>query len=63
MAINIDLKNINMSDIKEQITKLLANKKLVTKIGIIFGAVVLFLIIYYAVLNPMVNSRKVKLEI
>ena len=37
MAMNIDLKNINMSDIKEQITKLLANKKLVTKIGIIFG--------------------------
>ena len=57
MAMNIDLKNINMSDIKEQITKLLANKKLVTKIGIIFGAVVLFLIIYYAVLIPMVNSR------
>ena len=26
MAMNIDLKNINMSDIKEQITKLLANK-------------------------------------
>ena len=62
MAMNIDLKNINMSDIKEQITKLLANKKLVTKIGIIFGAVVLFLIIYYAVLNPMVNSRKAKLD-
>ena len=62
MAMNIDLKNINMSDIKEQITKLLSNKKLVTKIGIIFGAVVLFLIIYYAVLNPMVNSRKAKLD-
>ena len=62
MAMNIDLKNINMSDIKDQITKLLANKKLVTKIGVIFGAVVLFLIIYYAVLNPMVNSRKVKLD-
>ena len=27
---DIDLKNINMSDIKEQITKLLSNKKLVT---------------------------------
>ena len=62
MAMNIDLKNINMSDIKDQITKLLANKKLVTKIGVIFGAVVLFLIIYYAVLNPMVNSRKAKLD-
>ena len=62
MAMNIDLKNLNMSDIQEQIKKLTANKKLVTKIGIIFGAVVFFLIIYYAVLNPMVNSRKAKLD-
>ena len=51
-----------MSDIQEQIKKLTANKKLVTKIGIIFGAIVFFLIIYYAVLNPMVNSRKAKLD-
>ena len=62
MAMNIDLKNLNMSDIQDQIKKLTANKKLVTKIGIIFGAVVFFLIIYYAVLNPMVNSRKAKLD-
>ena len=55
MAMNIDLKNLNMSDIQDQIKKLTANKKLVTKIGIIFGAVVLFLIIYYAVLNTNVN--------
>ena len=50
-----------MSDIKDQITKL-ADKKTLTKIGIIVGAVVLFLIIYYAVLNPMVKSRKAKLD-
>ena len=62
MAMNIDLKNLNMSDIQDQIKKLTANKKLVTKIGIIFGAVVFFLIIYYAVLNPMVNSKKAKLD-
>ena len=62
MAMNIDLKNLNMSDIQDQIKKLMANKKLVTKIGIIFGAIVFFLIIYYAVLNPMVNSRKAKLD-
>ena len=49
-----------MSDIKDQITKL-ADKKTLTKIGIIFGAIVLFLIIYYAILNPMVKSRKAKL--
>ena len=57
MAMNIDLKNLNMSDIKDQITKL-ADKKTLTKIGIIFDAIVLFLIIYYAILNPMVNDRK-----
>ena len=61
MDMNIDLKNLNMSDIKDQITKL-ADKKTLTKIGIIFGAIVLFLIIYYAILNPMVKSRKAKLD-
>ena len=61
MAMNIDLKNLNISDIKDQITKL-ADKKTLTKIGIIFGAIVLFLIIYYAILNPMVKSRKAKLD-
>ena len=39
---DIDLKNINMSDIKAQITKL-ADKKTLIKIGIIFGAIVFFL--------------------
>jgi Tfp pilus assembly protein PilO len=58
---NIDLKNLNMSDIKDQITKL-ADKKTLTKIGIIVGSIVLFLIIYYAILNPMVKTRKVKLD-
>tara|TARA_Y100000768_G_scaffold354694_1_gene307842 strand:+ start:1501 stop:2187 length:687 start_codon:yes stop_codon:yes gene_type:complete len=62
MAMNIDLKNLNMDDIKSQVTKLLADKKTLTKIGIIFGAIVLFLIIYYAVLNPMVDKRKAKLD-
>jgi len=62
MAMNIDLKNLNMDDIKSQATKLLADKKTLTKIGIIFGAIVLFLIIYYAILNPMVDARKAKLD-
>ena len=43
MAMNIDLKNLNMSDIKDQITKL-ADKKTLTKIGIIVGSIFLFLI-------------------
>ena len=42
---DIDLKNINMSDIKDQIIKL-ADKKTLIKIGIIFGAIVFFLIIF-----------------
>ena len=58
---DIDLKNINISEIKDQITKL-ADKKTLIKIGIIAGAIVLFLIIYYAILNPMANSRKAKLK-
>ena len=62
MAMNIDLKNLSMDDIKSQVTKILADKKTLTKIGIIFGAVVLFLIIYYAILNPMVDKRKAKLD-
>ena len=49
MDMNIDLKNLDMSDIKDQITKL-ADKKTLTKIGIIVGSIVLFLIIYYACL-------------
>ena len=61
MSMNIDLKNLNMSDIKDQITKL-ADKKTLTKIGIIVGSIVLFLIIYYAILNPMVKTRKAKLD-
>mgnify|MGYP001268482097 CR=1 FL=1 len=58
---DIDLKNINMSDIKAQITKI-ADKKTLIKIGIVFGAIIFFLIIYYAILNPMVDSRKAKLN-
>ena len=58
---NIDLKNINIQDIKEKVLQL-ADKKTLIKIGISVGAIILFLIIYYSILNPMVNKRKVKLD-
>ncbi len=58
---NIDLKNLNMQDIKEKIL-LLADKKTLIKIGVSLGSIIAFLIIYYAVLNPMVKARKVKLD-
>ena len=54
----MDLKNIQIGDIKE---KLLAiDKKTLIKFGIGIGSVILFLIIYYAILNPMVKERKAK---
>ena len=61
MDLNIDLKNLKVEDIKEKILKL-ADKKTLTKIGIAVGAVIFFLIIYYAVLNPRVNKKKIQLD-
>ena len=58
---NIDLKNINIQDIKEKVLQL-ADKKTLIKIGISTGAIILFLIIYYSILNPMVDKRKAKLN-
>tara|TARA_Y100000590_G_C15449422_1_gene912073 strand:+ start:263 stop:904 length:642 start_codon:yes stop_codon:yes gene_type:complete len=57
----MDLKNIQVGDIKEKILAF-ADKKTLIKFGIGFGAIIVFLIIYYAVLNPMVKERKIKYE-
>ena len=61
MDLNIDFKNLKVEDIKEKLLKL-ADKKTLTKIGIGAGAVVFFLIIYYAVLNPIVNKKKIQID-
>ena len=58
---NIDLKNINFEDIKAKVIQL-ADKKTLIKVGISTGAIILFLIIYYSILNPMVDKRKAKLN-
>jgi Tfp pilus assembly protein PilO len=55
-----DLNNIQLSDVKEKIAN--TDRKVLIKIGIGVGAFVLFLIIYYAILNPMVEERKIKYE-
>ena len=60
MDLNIDLKNININDLKEKVLAM-ADKKTLIKFGVSFGAIVLFLIIYYGVLNPIVNEKKTKL--
>ena len=61
MDLNIDLKNLNVQDIKEKILAI-ADKKTLIKFGISFGAIVFFLIIYYAILNPIVNKKKIQLD-
>ena len=53
---DIDLKNINVSDIKEKLKAI--DKKTLIKFGIGFGAIVIFLIGYYAILNPIVKKKK-----
>ena len=58
---NIDLKNLNIEDLKEQILKF-ADKKTLIKIGIGFGGLIIFLIIYYAVINPIVDKKKAQIE-
>ena len=52
----MDLKNIQVSDIKEKLQTI--EKKTLIKWGVGFGSIILFLIIYYAVLNPIVKEKK-----
>ena len=57
----MDLNNINASDLKAKLLQV-ADKKTLIKFGIGFGSMILFLIIYYAVLNPIVKSKKIMLD-
>ena len=56
----MDLKNITMDDLKQKFSTI--DKKTLIKFGIGFGAIIIFLIIYYAILNPMVKERKAKYQ-
>ena len=56
----MDLKNITMDDLKQKLNTI--DKKTLIKFGSGFVAIILFLIIYYVVLNPMVKQRKAKYE-
>ena len=51
----MDLKNLTVEDIKAKLQAV--DKKTYIKFGIGFGAIILFLIIYYAILNPIVNDK------
>ena len=56
----MDLKNMTMDDLKQKFSTI--DKKTLIKFWIGFGAIILFLIIYYAILNPMVKERKAKYQ-
>jgi len=56
----MDLKNLKIEDLKALLLPY-ADKKTLIKIGISVGAIIFFLIIYYAVLNPIVNKKKLQL--
>ncbi len=58
---NIDLKSLNIEDIKKKILQF-TDKKTLIKIGISAGAIIVFLIIYYSILNPLVNKKKLQLD-
>ena len=57
---NLDLKNIDIKDLFEKLksSELFKDKKLLTKFGIYFGSIMVFLIAYYAFINPKVNAQK-----
>ncbi len=53
---NIDLKNIKLEDIKAKLESI--DKKTLIKYGAGFFAVLIFLIGYYSILNPIVQKKK-----
>ena len=58
----MDLKgNINLDDIKNKILAF-ADRKTLIKFGIGLGSVLVFLIIYYAIINPILKDKKAKLN-
>ena len=55
-----ELKNLNMDDLKAKVLAF-ADKKTLIKIGISLGSIIVFLIIYYAILNPIVKEKKAQI--
>ena len=63
----MDLSNLKNIDVNDLFNKLksggLRDKKLLIKFGIGFGAVLIFLIIYYVFVSPVVTAQEEKLRI
>ena len=62
---NIDLKNLDVNELVQEFkdSEYLKDKKILTKFGIYFGSILLFLIIYYAFINPKVQFQKERINI
>ena len=56
----MDLKDLKIEDIKTKILGV-ADKKTLIKFGIGIGSIIIFLIIYYSILNPIVKAKKTRL--
>ena len=63
----MDLESLKNIDINDLFNKLksgnFGDKKLLIKIGVGFGAVLIFLVIYYSFVSPVVSEQKEKLKI
>ena len=61
----MDLKNIKLEDIKLEDIKAkflaVADKKTLIKFAIGLGSIILFLIIYYSILNPIVKAKEARI--
>ena len=56
-----ELKNLNIDDLKAKILAF-ADKKTLIKIGISLGSIIILLIIYYAILNPIVKQKRAQIS-
>ena len=56
----MDLKDIKIEDIKTKISSI--DRKTLIKFGIGFTSIIIFLVIYYLILNPIVKAKKSQLE-
>ena len=56
----MDLKDIKIEDIKTKISSI--DRKTIIKFGIGITSIIIFLIIYYLILNPIVTAKKSQLE-
>ena len=58
---NIKLEDIKLDDIKNKLLAM-ADKKTLIRFGIGFGSIILFLIIYYSIVNPIVKAKQLKID-